>query len=218
MEILKFNQLSKKRKYIEDFYTWRCSDNPNNPDVVGWGSRRSQYGRFNVFNSLIENGDSVLDYGCGVGDFLRYLELREKKVIYKGVDIQPRMVQFAKEKFKDGDFEVVEKISDIKGTYDWIVASGVFTVGMNHVDVLNYFQSGLQICDKGVVANFLNTRNIGPDLDIVEFISQNVKGKILEYTHYNKVVLKSFLEKKIGKSFELVDRYSREDFTLILHK
>lgn len=210
-----------KRKYIEKFYNWRCSKNINSPDVVGWVNRKSQHERFNTFLKYIKTGDSVLDYGCGVGDFFKYsskFKLTSKTISlgldikYKGVDIQPNMIEKAKKKYPEGDFSVVNSIEDVKDTFDWIIASGVFTIGMNEYDVLNYFSKGIKKATKGIGANFLITNR-----------SQEITSGE-QFIHYNPELLKEFLEEYLmneeGLDVELtlIDNYTYDDFTLILKK
>ena len=65
----------------------------------GWGSRRSQFRRYEVVRDDcgIASGDSVLDWGCGTGDLYWYLHDHGLDVSYTGVDVVPEMIRLAKE-------------------------------------------------------------------------------------------------------------------------
>ena len=220
MKYLKLFESEEKRKYISDFYSWRCSKDVNDPDVVGWTDKESQYGRFDEFNQNIQNGDTVLDYGCGVGDFFGYLKEKEKDVQYFGVDIQPIMIDRSKKKYPDGKFKLCLSINEINQKFDWIVASGVFTVGLDHTDVLNYFQHGSEISNKGVMANFLRGYTHYGDTYITDKIGQKVHGKKLEYSYYHPKNLRDYLEENLGRKLDISSDYNEydADFTLTLHK
>jgi len=213
MQYLKlFEELKNPRKFIEDFYQHRCTKDIYDPDAVGWVSSGSQRDRFNVFLKYIKSGDSLLDYGCGLGDLSRWADAMQKKVDYLGVDIQKSMIKNAKKKYPDRKFKVVDSIHDIKENHDWIVASGVFTVGMNERDVLEFFKYGQTICNKGIMANFIEN-----DKDrISSNVRQTKNHKTLRYTYYNQNLLKKYLSHGLKSELSLINDYSSEDFTLAL--
>jgi cyclopropane fatty-acyl-phospholipid synthase-like methyltransferase len=64
----------------------------------GWGSRRSQFRRYDVVRRHcgVRSGDSVLDWGCGTGDLYWYLHDHGIDTHYFGTDIVPEMVKMAK--------------------------------------------------------------------------------------------------------------------------
>lgn len=78
-------------------------------------------------NSIIkysEKVNSVLDYGCGTGDFVNYLE--SKKIIAEGVEPTPVAFQKAKEK----GLSIYRDIDDVNRKYDIITLFHV----LEHVD------------------------------------------------------------------------------------
>jgi SAM-dependent methyltransferase len=111
---------------------------------LGWGSRESQGIRFQVLAGIgIGEGDSVLDVGCGYGDFGQAMFKN-----YTGYDIVPEMIKEAKKRYPQHKF-----ITEWKDeTFDWIVASGVF----NLLDAdMNLIIKMFSQCNKGVAVNFL---------------------------------------------------------------
>jgi SAM-dependent methyltransferase len=99
--------------------------------ALDWGSRESQETRFSVLaqvGPLV--GRSVLDIGCGMGDFLGWLRKRGvDDVEYTGIDITPGMIEIAQQRFPDARFAVVNFLDagdEIAKSYDFIFASGIF--------------------------------------------------------------------------------------------
>ncbi len=70
-------------------------------------SLRAQKMRFESFllNHNLTN-KSVLDLGCGVGDFWDHLQARRISCHYLGIDISPQMVNRCRERFPEANFEV----------------------------------------------------------------------------------------------------------------
>jgi 2-polyprenyl-3-methyl-5-hydroxy-6-metoxy-1,4-benzoquinol methylase len=76
------------------------------------------------------NNSTVLDYGCGTGDFYRFLQRRGIKVKYTGVDINENFIDLAKKKYPECTFKVMNADDDeFEGFYDYIFICGVFKIG-----------------------------------------------------------------------------------------
>ena len=87
---------------------------------LGWGSDYSQQKRFDILLDVgISINDSVLDVGCGYGDFSKNF------VNYLGIDLRENAILTAKNKYSNHRFEL-KSIYDINDTYDWVFASGIF--------------------------------------------------------------------------------------------
>lgn len=99
-------------------------------EAVGWGSSASQQCRFRVLTCVTENlqGVSILDVGCGLGHFARYLQENNVQCNYLGVDHLPEMVSRARKNhpnllFQTGD---IDSLPESK-KFDYAFASGIFT-------------------------------------------------------------------------------------------
>jgi SAM-dependent methyltransferase len=98
------------------------------PTVVGYNSTAEQNFLFqNLIMGLDPTAFTVLDIGCGRGDFYGYLtEIYDHIFGYTGIDHNPIMAELAKQKYdldiQTGAFETIELSS-----YDWVVAAGYFT-------------------------------------------------------------------------------------------
>ena len=97
---------------------------------LGFRSRSSQEKRFEALLSLGDfDGASVLDVGCGFGDFLHFLRSRDIHPDYTGLDICEPMIARCRERFEGEAATFI--VADVRQhqparTYDFVVASGIF--------------------------------------------------------------------------------------------
>lgn len=108
-------------KTIKQYYS-------NDPGIVGWSNKESQYLRFDVLSQIapLEN-QQVIDIGCGVGDMYNFFKSKNMKVKYLGIDIHPGMVAIARKKYQDARFLQTE-LENIKDSYDFVLCSGAFNL------------------------------------------------------------------------------------------
>ncbi len=93
-----------------------------------YGSERSQQMRFRVVTDAlgVRNGDSVVDVGCGTGEYGNWLWRNGYDVRYMGVDDHPKMVECA----RDNNLHVIQRnvLQDGVPNGDWCIALGVLGV------------------------------------------------------------------------------------------
>ena len=59
------------------FYEKNIDDHNDGYKALGWGSIDSQYKRFEVLSKINNlNGSSILDVGCGLGDFYLWFKYK----------------------------------------------------------------------------------------------------------------------------------------------
>lgn len=128
---------------------------------LNWGSRQSQEMRFDLFAQLDNlNQKSILDIGCGLGDFYNWLESNTIQTDYKGIDITPKMIEKAKERFPDANFAVENILeSNTNKKYDYVVASGIFyLVEQEPFEFMKkMIQKMFAIAEKGIAFNSLSS-------------------------------------------------------------
>ena len=74
-------------------------------------------------------GKSVLDSGCGLGDFYGHLQERGIKCDYFGLDLSPEMVKRARAKYPGGRFDVADMFAfPDEPQFDYSVAFGIHNV------------------------------------------------------------------------------------------
>jgi SAM-dependent methyltransferase len=97
---------------------------------VDWNGEQSQILRHRQFLRLFgdEHSASVLDLGCGYGDFLRFM--REQSFIgqYIGYDVAPEMITAARHVHGEADDRRWAVGATPDRRVDYAVASGIFNV------------------------------------------------------------------------------------------
>lgn len=135
---------------------------------LGFRTRSSQEKRFEALLALGDfHGRSVLDVGCGFGDFLAYLRGRGIEARYTGMDICEPMIARCRERFADSParFHVGDALAwDPEERPDYVVASGIF--GLDSRGARSRIRPTLQRmfewAGHGMAANFLSQRSLEP--------------------------------------------------------
>jgi ubiquinone/menaquinone biosynthesis C-methylase UbiE len=93
-------------------------------------SRRTQRMRFEAFILNRDlHGRSVLDLGCGVGDFWEHLQRRGIACDYTGLDISPEMIKRCRDRFPGITFETGNVLDWQKPQqFDFVVSFGIHNV------------------------------------------------------------------------------------------
>jgi SAM-dependent methyltransferase len=135
---------------------------------LGFRTRSSQEKRFEALLALGDlDGRTVLDVGCGFGDFLAYLQGRGIRARYTGMDICEPMIRRCHERFvgTEARFHVGDVLSwDPEEAPDFVVASGIF--GLDTRGARSRIRPTLlRMFDwarVGMAANFLSQRSPEP--------------------------------------------------------
>ncbi|WP_170294580.1 methyltransferase [Roseospira navarrensis] len=100
--------------------------------ALEWNSRESQERRFAVLAEAgLRSGETLLDVGCGIGDFVDWLARHGMDLGYCGLDLTPAMIEHATARYPTLAFRqgclLGDPAPDLpQDTFDWVVASGVF--------------------------------------------------------------------------------------------
>ncbi len=97
--------------------------------AVRWGSKELQSRRFEVLAELVRGNDSVLDVGCGRGEFIEYLD---ESNAYLGIDLIPEFIPASKIIYPERDFETHD-LRDEPRPANVVVASGTFTISSDKI-------------------------------------------------------------------------------------
>lgn len=194
------------KKYYEDLYQLHGYS----PKSLGW-DKGKQFLRFHQLTSDFDlNNASILDVGCGFGDFIKFLQVNQvKNFQYMGVDM---MQEFIEEASKQHSSEHIQFIkSDFLNTelphnFDYAIASGTFNLkieGVNGYDNIELnMKKMFENCSKAVSIDLLSSR--------------------VDYTHehnFNSDPLK-ILEMAYGlsKSVILKNNYFPFEFSITIYK
>lgn len=79
---------------------------------------------FREFSGLLKVGSTILDLGCGPGNVSRFLMNQDKGYQIVGIDLSPRMLQYAKRNVPGGKFIRADlRLVVFKQTFDAVIAS-----------------------------------------------------------------------------------------------
>lgn len=150
-----------KRRIIER-YNHRLTEHGTSFSALASGSEERRTIRFQVLTEVgIESGDTVLDLGCGFGDFSAFLEKNGVDVDYTGYDINPRLIDAAREKYPTRRFEVRDVLEQDITDFDYVVSSSCFNLCMIGGDNYAFVEKILRVCyehaRKGVSIDFLTS-------------------------------------------------------------
>ena len=97
---------------------------------VDWKDEAGQRLRHRQFLRLVEDdGDaSILDLGCGYGDFLPFLRAHGHRGRYIGIDVAPAMVEAARRLHGEGADRLFRQGTESPEPVDYAIGSGILNV------------------------------------------------------------------------------------------
>jgi SAM-dependent methyltransferase len=124
---------------------------------LAWSGIDAQLKRFNVMRDYYNKPGTVLDAGCGFGDFSIMFSSHE----YTGVDIVPEFIDEARRKYPTKIFHVGD-IKEIDEQYDYVFASGILSFQDLPINIVEHLW---RLTRKRLIFNW---HNANPrDIDLV---------------------------------------------------
>jgi len=136
----------------------------NSPEAVHWVDEDRVRLRYDVLTGIGNlSGKKILDFGCGTGLFLDYLNDQNVNCEYHGWDISETMIKTAKDRHPNANFSTVNVLNDDGNSeaFDYAFVSGVFHVktGSDPEEHRKWMYAILKElwkrCDKGISVNFM---------------------------------------------------------------
>jgi len=173
----------------------------------GWVNESVQKIRFNAFSDLVDfNNKSVLDVGCGYGDFKNYLNQHCTRFDYIGIDQQAEFIAKAKTKFKQEQgvwFYHADVSSCQLPSMDIVVASGLLSYKSEQYGYYeNIIAKLFEAADEALVFNMLDKQKFKSS----DLIIAHDKEKILKYCN------------SLSKNVSIKEDYMDIDFTICMKK
>jgi SAM-dependent methyltransferase len=217
---LKYNSFGRNameplsKEHLISFYNSHYKKFGDKPEALRW-TPQGQLRRYNTFLEIAPdlNGRKILDYGCGLADFYKFLKRRNIKVNYTGVDINETFINAAKNNYPECRFRVMNIDEDeLDEYYDYIFICGVFNLLVPGVqdDLRNALVALFKHCNKGIALNALSSHTPIKDVelsftspeDMVTFAIENLSPSVIlrhdripndftlfVYTSYNEIDL-----------------------------
>jgi len=201
---------------ILSFYNFHLKKFGDRPEALRW-TPQGQLKRYEMLADIAPaaalNNSTVLDYGCGTGDFYKFLKRRGINVTYTGVDINENFIDLARVKYPECTFRVMSTDEhELDAYYDYIIICGVFNLNVPGVedDMKNALVKLFKHCNKGMALSALSSHTPirDPELhftspeDMVKFSLENLSPSIAlrhdripndftlyVYTSYNEITV-----------------------------
>ena len=172
---------TREKYYEEQHQEWKDTPHQNSPIAVGWlDGRQNQTKRFETLLDIgVQEGDSILDLGCGLGHLSEHLEKINLNVCYTGIDTNKWAIEQAYQ-FREATY-LHTTIFEICGRYDWGIASGVFNVGFPKLEMLETISELLSKAKKGVAFNLLSHADSNFDKDIPMVYETYIPNEIVSH-------------------------------------
>jgi len=117
----KLNREKQIRKDVTAFYNGIAHE---------WSqTRRNWWDSLSFVKKYIKDGDSLLDFGCGNGRLLEFINGEELDVKYTGVDISEGLVEVARSRYGKENFSTIKnegKTTFKKDEFNFIMSIAVF--------------------------------------------------------------------------------------------
>ena len=171
-------------KYVDRF-------SKNSPECVGWmdGTENSQERFQKIYEAVIVDDDSILDVGCGVGHLHTYLTNKGWNGKYLGFDPNEKAIDLVDEEI-NAIHGTIEDLDETK--YDWVIANGVFNLGLKEEHAFWIIENMLKRANKGIIFNML----LAPYQDdrYESYNPNSISHKLQEHDHKEIKIVKSFLD------------------------
>lgn len=157
-------------EYIKSFFNNSLNFFGDRPEAVRWTSK----GQVMHYEAMLDIGDirgsSILDFGCGKGDFYGFLMDRDIEVNYTGFDINKNLINLARKKYPEVDFRVFDiEREELKDDFDFVFLCGVFNLRVEGLE--DYVKSTLiklfKHSKKGLAFNALSAYNPKKDFELL---------------------------------------------------
>ncbi len=118
---------------------------------MDWKDQETQYLRFEVINRYIDfsKNPTVLDVGCGSGEFLTYCQNHKLSLRYQGIDVCPDMVAACRSRHGTASAreKTVDDLINQEEKFDYVIASGTFNAKMEIEEEQwrEYFHNSMKI-------------------------------------------------------------------------
>jgi cyclopropane fatty-acyl-phospholipid synthase-like methyltransferase len=197
-------------KTVSTYYTDKVKEHGATPKGVDWNNKESQYLRFEKLCNLIEPGQfSLLDYGCGTGDFFNYLSKRHKDFKYHGFDISSEMIKTARGLIQDN--KAAFSLTPPEEKFDYVVGSGIFNVRFHYND--DEWRAHIQ----NVLEDFNQKSNKGFSFNVLSLYS-DVEKRRSDLYYADSLFLFDWCKKNISRYVTLIHDYPLYEFTMIVRK
>lgn len=198
------DSFKKIKKMYEDAY----KEHGDSPSSLLTPKGKNEI-RFEALKPFLKNGKSILDYGCGLGYLLPFIESQKGDIDYHGVDIIPDFIKANKLKYPHGKFSLITETEFIKKNYDIVFSSGVFNLKNYEDDSASRNYAFEKIKD---------LFEITKEVFVCDFLSKLVDFEQEGAQHFSIDEISNFCSKNLSKRFQIRHDLLPYEFTLVVWK
>lgn len=197
---------------VSKYYNEKIKEHGASSKGVDWNGIESHNLRFEQLTKIIEaEGSSIIDYGCGYGAIIDYLDTRYNNFRYTGFDIASEMIDAGNKKYANrANISFHQKLDTIE-KQEYCIASGIFNVRLKNSDtdwesyILATLNEMNNICTKGFSFNILT--------------SYSDKEYMRDYLYYAKPDwLFDYCKRNFSRKVALLHDYELYEFTILVRK
>ena len=200
---------------IDKFYQDNLKQFGSTAKGVGWKNDEAQSVRFSQLFKLVTTKEkfSINDLGCGVADFVDFLNGEKANFVYRGYDMMPEMIQRAKNKFADNELVLLQTIANIAeiSPADYTIASGIFNIRLITSDEIWL----RHILDTITMMN--SKSRLGFAFNILSIYSDSEFRKA-ELYYADPLYLFDYCKRTFTQNVAVLHDYGQYDFTIIVRK
>jgi SAM-dependent methyltransferase len=198
---------------VAAYYSSKLEVHGATPMGVDWNGASSHESRHRQFLRLLDGSTdaSIIDLGCGFGDFLRFLRTAGQRGRFIGYDITPSMIEKARQLHGEGDDRQWRIGAEPAEIADFAIASGIFNV---KGDVTNEIWTGYVHQTIDVLARS-GRRGFG--FNMLSMASDPDRRRRSLYYSDPADMLRHCLS-RYGRSVALMQDYGLYEFTIIVRQ
>jgi SAM-dependent methyltransferase len=196
---------------VAAYYASKLEAHGSTPQGVDWNGLDSHQTRHRQFLRLLEGAvdASIIDLGCGFGDFLRFLRAEGYRGRFTGYDIAPEMIEKARELYGETDDRQWRIGAEPDDAADFAIASGIFNV-------------------KGDVPDAIWTRYVRQTIDVlagagrhgfafnVLSLSSDPERRRPNLYYADPADMLAYCLSRYGRSVALLQDYGLYEFTVVV--
>ena len=193
-----------EKKGVEEVQTaFKLDQLQYSPEAVGFSSQELQFSIYQHVNKYIDAGESIIDFGCGRGDFLAYrINQLQLDVDYLGIDKNLELVGAGRSIYKGIQLEWLDW-KDIKTKKD--CAINILSCNINYDNALK------KRMNKSTFKVEKYFKLITESIDWNVIIPRGFLSSLTDYCDETSILYKIIDSKKIYKNIDL-------ETNIVLHK
>ena len=183
---------SETKLLVDEIYSRYIDDHDKNSiECVGWldGNENSLIRFQKIYEGGIGNDDSILDVGCGVAHLHTYLKNQGWNGKYLGVDPNKKAIDMIDENI-NAVHGTIEDLPDFM-KYDWVVASGVFNLGLKEEHSFWIIDNMISHANKGIIFNMLQAPYEDPKYEA--YYPEWIKRKLNKFDHRKIEIIEDYM-------------------------